>query len=53
MINTENRIFAGGGKEYDSPVLEVFGINVENGFAQTTLPDWSDGTMDDEWNDVF
>lgn len=45
--------YRGGEKTYESPVLEVFGINVENGFAQTTLPDWSDGTMDDEWNYVF
>lgn len=50
MTRSDIRNTTGGGERiYETPAFEIHAIIVENGFAQS---DWSDGTIDDIWNNV-
>lgn len=45
-----------GGVAYGAPVLKVFSVSTEKGFASSPDPeyDWTDGALGDYvWNDVL
>ena len=45
-----------GGVAYGAPVLKVFSVSTEKGFASSPDPkyDWTNGALgDDVWNDVL